>query len=275
MATFAQIDANNMVVAVYPAGDEWSGKEVELSSVCGVTLKQTSYNTRLGIHYGDDGKRDGVGFRGNFASIGFIYDPDLDAFISPNPGNSVLNPASFEWESNWVELPNGSFWLMLYKNASSSISSTILTEIYGIPTADFSNPNRSKLQMRGVPTGPAYVVVRDPVDRFLSAYSMGMYLVEGRSVPDFIDWMLAQNPLSIDLHFRPQTLVIGDVQNVTYFDFAKDLSALATALGLSGLPSLHVAPGEKPALTDDDLAKLQTFYADDIAMYAQVQAQTS
>jgi hypothetical protein len=45
---------------------------------------QTSYNTRGGVHYGQDGEPDGgVALRKNYAGIGYTYDRTKDAFIPP------------------------------------------------------------------------------------------------------------------------------------------------------------------------------------------------
>ena len=65
------------------------------------TWLQTSYNTRGGVHYGPDGEPDGgVALRGNYAGIGFSYDPTADAFIPPQPYQSwVLSPKTFLWEA--------------------------------------------------------------------------------------------------------------------------------------------------------------------------------
>jgi hypothetical protein len=47
---------------------------------------QTSYNTRGGIHYGQDGKPDsGIALRGNYAGVGYIYDKTNDVFYPPQP----------------------------------------------------------------------------------------------------------------------------------------------------------------------------------------------
>jgi hypothetical protein len=47
---------------------------------------QTSYNTRGGIHYGQDGQPDGgLALRANYASKGFIYDKVNDVFYPPKP----------------------------------------------------------------------------------------------------------------------------------------------------------------------------------------------
>jgi len=62
---------------------------------------QTSYNTRGGKHYGQDGlEDDGVALRKNYAGIGFTYDSTRDAFIEPQPYPSwVLNEVTCQWES--------------------------------------------------------------------------------------------------------------------------------------------------------------------------------
>ena len=57
--------------------------------------KKTSYNTHGGVH--DNG---GTSFRKNFAGIGYTYDSQRDAFISPKPFNSwLLNETTCLWES--------------------------------------------------------------------------------------------------------------------------------------------------------------------------------
>lgn len=50
---------------------------------------QTSYNTRGGVHFdpttGEPSEDQSKALRKNFASVGFSYDRDLDAFIPPQP----------------------------------------------------------------------------------------------------------------------------------------------------------------------------------------------
>ena len=67
---------------------------------------QTSYNTRGGVHYGQDGQPDdGVALRKNYAGIGFTYDRTRDAFIPPKPYASwLLNEDSCLWNAP-VEYP--------------------------------------------------------------------------------------------------------------------------------------------------------------------------
>jgi hypothetical protein len=63
--------------------------------------KQTSYNTRGGVHYGPDGLPDGgVALRGNYAGIGYTYDILNDVFYEPKPFPSwVLNESTWTWEA--------------------------------------------------------------------------------------------------------------------------------------------------------------------------------
>jgi hypothetical protein len=62
---------------------------------------QTSFNTRGGKHYGQDGLEDsGVALRKNWAGIGYTYDPTRDAFIAPQPFPSwTLNEDTCQWDS--------------------------------------------------------------------------------------------------------------------------------------------------------------------------------
>ena len=90
MATFAKIGLNNKVIEVLSVHNnellDSNGVEQEqlgidfLTGLLGGTWKQTSYNTRGGVH-----KLDGTPFRKNHASFGSTYDAVRDAFISPQP----------------------------------------------------------------------------------------------------------------------------------------------------------------------------------------------
>jgi len=68
--------------------------------------KQTSYNTRAGVH-----KLDGTPFRKNYAGIGYTYDEDRDAFIPPKPYSSwVLDEETCNWEAPVVYPDDGKFY---------------------------------------------------------------------------------------------------------------------------------------------------------------------
>jgi hypothetical protein len=104
MSHFAKLDENNVVVFVTVGRQEDCGKEAELCARTGEVYRQTSYNTRGGIHYdpetggasGDQTKA----LRKNYAGIGYTYDATRDAFIPPQPYASwVLNDNTCLWES--------------------------------------------------------------------------------------------------------------------------------------------------------------------------------
>ena len=101
MAHFCKIGKGNIVERVEVVSNdvattEQSGLEF-LQNLYKTTdmFKQTSYNTRGGVH-----KLDGTPFRKNFASVGFRYDETRDAFIPPKPFNSwTLNETTCLWEA--------------------------------------------------------------------------------------------------------------------------------------------------------------------------------
>lgn len=95
MAHFAELDDNNVVQRVIVVNDDYlkdeNGNEVEslgrahLESVHGGKWVQTSYNHNI---------------RGRYAGIGYLYNENLDVFITPKPHNSwILNEETANWES--------------------------------------------------------------------------------------------------------------------------------------------------------------------------------
>lgn len=96
MAHFAKVESG-VVTQVIVAEPEFFDTFVD--STPGEWI-QTSYNTRGGVHYGQDGEPDGgVALRKNYAGIGFTYDNTRDAFIPPQPYASwTLNEDSCLWE---------------------------------------------------------------------------------------------------------------------------------------------------------------------------------
>lgn len=128
MAHFAKLDENNVVVFVTVGRDEDEGKEAELSARTGDVYKQTSYNTRGGVHYQADGTPSAdqsKAYRKNYAGLGYTYDAVRDAFIPPKPYASwILNESTCLWDApvayptdgkrytwdeattSWVEIPD-------------------------------------------------------------------------------------------------------------------------------------------------------------------------
>ena len=120
MPHFAKLDNLGTVVFVTVGRDEDDGKELELCARTGDTYRQTSYNTRGGVH-----TLGGTPFRKNYAGIGYTYDSVRDAFIPPQPYASwTLNEDTCLWDApvaypddgkrytwdeattNWVEVNN-------------------------------------------------------------------------------------------------------------------------------------------------------------------------
>ena len=102
MSHFAKLDANNVVTYVIKARQESDGMEDEFTQSTGEVWKQTSYNTRGGVHYTDGvpSEDQRKALRKNYAGIGFSYDPERDAFIPPKPFESwVLNEDTCLWEA--------------------------------------------------------------------------------------------------------------------------------------------------------------------------------
>ena len=106
MASFAKIGLNNKVIEVLSVVNEVlhdsNGIEQEVIGIDFLTKltgypvwKQTSYNTKGGIHM-----EGGTPFRKNHAGIGFTYDENRDAFIPPKPFNSwILNEDTCLWNA--------------------------------------------------------------------------------------------------------------------------------------------------------------------------------
>lgn len=104
MAHFAKLDENNVVIFVTVGRDEDNGKEAELTARTGDVYKQTSYNTRGGVHYdqntGEPSADQSKAFRKNYAGLGYTYDEARDAFIPPTPFASwVLNETTCLWDA--------------------------------------------------------------------------------------------------------------------------------------------------------------------------------
>jgi hypothetical protein len=103
MSHFAKI-FNSKVVQVIVAEPDFFNSFVDSSPGQWI---QTSYNTRGGVHYGQDGQPDGgVALRGNYAGVGDTYDGIHDVFYAPQPHDSwVLNQTTWLWEAP-VAYPN-------------------------------------------------------------------------------------------------------------------------------------------------------------------------
>lgn len=97
MAHWAELNENNVVLRVLvgdnndPNGDE--GYQWLIDNLGGRWIK-TSYNNRI---------------RKQYAGIGFIYDPDADVFIAPQPFPSWTLDANYDWQPP-KPMPNKGLW---------------------------------------------------------------------------------------------------------------------------------------------------------------------
>jgi hypothetical protein len=106
MSHFAKIE-NNIVTFVTVGRQEDDGKEQELCDRTGDIYRQTSYNTRGGVHYtdGEPSTDQTKALRKNYAGIGYTFDEQRDAFIPPKPFESwLLDEDTCLWEAP-VEYP--------------------------------------------------------------------------------------------------------------------------------------------------------------------------
>jgi hypothetical protein len=119
MAHYAFLDNNNIVTEVITGIDETElieglDPETWYGNFRGQICKRTSYNGNI---------------RKNYAGIGYTYDPERDAFISPKPYPSwILDEESCLWQSP-AQYPTDGF---TYKWNESELAWELL---------DFSEPN--------------------------------------------------------------------------------------------------------------------------------------
>jgi len=107
MSHFAKLDENNVVIFVTVGRQEDDGLEAELTARTGDVYKQTSYNTRGGVHYNPEtglpSEDQTKALRFNYAGIGYTFDPDKGtdgAFVPAKPFESwVLDEDTCLWEA--------------------------------------------------------------------------------------------------------------------------------------------------------------------------------
>tara|TARA_R100001129_G_C5146330_1_gene197517 strand:+ start:158 stop:556 length:399 start_codon:yes stop_codon:yes gene_type:complete len=114
MAHYAFINSENQVVSRITGVDEndtsnlpsefssWEEFYASQPGREGLVCKRTSYNTVSNVH-----KLGGTPFRGNYASLGGIYDPDNDVFYLPQPYPSwtISVDTGWVWKAP-VDMPN-------------------------------------------------------------------------------------------------------------------------------------------------------------------------
>jgi hypothetical protein len=135
MAHYALVNKDDIVLRVIvcdqdPINIDMTKKEAE--DIQGRWL-QTSYNTRGGVHYNQDGKPSGKpAFRENFAGKGDKYIEELDAFMTQAPGPVwILDLNTFQWKSP-VDIPSEPLHYSSLKSSGSIISDSSPAKVKSI-----------------------------------------------------------------------------------------------------------------------------------------------
>jgi DNA phosphorothioation-dependent restriction protein DptG len=101
MAHFAKLGVGNIVEQIIVVSND-----IATTEQAGVDFINKLYNTR------DVWKQTSYNnnIRKNFAGIGYQYNQQLDAFISPKPFNSwILNETTCQWESSIPKPQDGNY----------------------------------------------------------------------------------------------------------------------------------------------------------------------
>jgi hypothetical protein len=97
MAHFAEIDENNVVIRVLVVDNSLEHRGADFLSKdlgLGGNWIQTSYNGN---------------FRKQFAGIGYVYNPNADVFIAPQPFPSWNLNNNFDWQAPKPQ-PTEGYW---------------------------------------------------------------------------------------------------------------------------------------------------------------------
>ena len=269
MAIFTKLNSNGIVIDLLKVSGGIASTEERGAAFCQQVWGPGQYVQT----FEDNGRQSKQNKRNKKADIGDYYDSITDAFYDARIVQNNTRP------SRWLNLPNGTSYCINYRVASTTFLSLIVKQ-YSDPNQRVILPHDfGRYNSVAAPTGTPYAIIRDPVSRFVSAYSLRVRGVPGwYPVDEFIDWMIEQDKTKLNPHFIPQVNIIGfpEPSGITYFDFAKDLTPLATILGLpTPIPQRNKTDtSRKPVLTPDQITKLQNFYSDDLALYSKVRAQT-
>jgi hypothetical protein len=176
----------------------------------------------------------------------------------------------------WI-LPNGSNLAFVPRTGSTAWATAILTQFYPGQLAKWqaqSAPagyDAAPIQFFVPPSkdpaaGALLAVTRNPLDRFCSGFSRA---ANGLTVDELIAKLRDGTCKNLHVWRISDQIPSNQLSRVQWYRWDRDLPALATACGLSAVPSLanDSDPANKPVLTDAQVALLQTYYAADIATY--------
>lgn len=161
-----------------------------------------------------------------------------------------------------------------------SIIRTFYPALYGkISSAAYpANRSMDTMQWHGLcpggrtPTNPVVLLVREPVDRFLSGVAY-MNLDLDTAMDSLVNGTPIQMrrrtmPIIRNIHFRPQVdLGWGDTH---LFRFPTHIDQFVQFVGLDEFPVRNTTPQPKPTPSTEQLAAIREVYAADIDMYDEI-----
>lgn len=125
------------------------------------------------------------------------------------------------------------------------------------------------------PDRPVVVVLRDPVERFLSAMvqtglaDVAAVIDELKTDAGRVESREGGGLLSEDVHFLPQSRFTGELK---YFPIDR-IGEAAAELGVRRPLRLNASdPARRPAITQDQAAAVRDYYAADVDLWRQVTA---
>jgi hypothetical protein len=117
------------------------------------------------------------------------------------------------------------------------------------------------------PKGTLLGVFRHPIERFRSWF---FEAAKNRPVDSFVESIVTGKEKHINAHIRKVSIFGDIIKKVKWYRCERDLEALAKAIGLSKMPDMNGPEQPKVDLTDDQIAKLTQYYADDIAIWKKI-----
>lgn len=143
----------------------------------------------------------------------------------------------------------------------------------------------------------SFALLRDPIDRFLSAYNFvrrggtpscrlsdafAAQTAHIASVDDYLSFLEGRRPLDLDFVMRPQSWFVCDRDGAVLvkrlFLYGEDqvqLAAFLRAYGIDALPWLNRAERSEVHLTARQILRIKLLYAKDFALIEKVRATRS
>ena len=178
----------------------------------------------------------------------------------------------------WFINPYGVCLAFIPRSGSTTFSRAILNQYYPelLPrlTDCHFPPGRTEVAPQFIcpsvylpgPNDTRIALIRDPIERFKSGFPRA---AKGRSVQEVIDSLLNKTEKVVNVHIAKQSDRIKYVENIILYKFPIAIEAVANELGLIEIPPQeNESPdGEKPDLSQAQIAQLQQYYSEDIELY--------